>query len=338
VAPEQLREGFQEVAVVSYEDARVEAVTESNADEKSWFKAFPVPDRPADQDKPQTKKKKPVHVVVAAPVVSGGERPDINARMLLRRRVYLMEKVKTAQTVGILCGTLGVAGYLDTVNYLKNLIKSSGRKPYLFSVGKINEPKICNFTAIDIFVLVACPFSVLHDSRDYHIDIVAPFELEVALNSNREWDGAFSMQFADILPGGQLHVDYADQDDGDGNDDDDGDGVLYSTVSRRLVHVKDYSDKGGEGKASPAQAEREGSAAEGVLISLGSTTLTKSNRQPVSAVHERFQQRAFQGLVLNQHEQGADEVAKVQVEQGLSGIARSYKTVGEGEEGKKNGL
>uniref|UniRef100_A0A914UUX5 2-(3-amino-3-carboxypropyl)histidine synthase subunit 2 n=1 Tax=Plectus sambesii TaxID=2011161 RepID=A0A914UUX5_9BILA len=71
----------------------------------------------------------------------------------LRRRLFLVEKVKDANTVGIVCGTLGVRGHRIAVDRVKQLCQLAHKKAYVFSVGKLNVPKLANFAAeIDIFV------------------------------------------------------------------------------------------------------------------------------------------------------------------------------------------
>jgi diphthamide biosynthesis protein 2 len=47
----------------------------------------------------------------------------------------------------------------------RRIIKKAGRKAYSFVVGKINVPKLANFSEVDVFVLVACPENSLLDSR-----------------------------------------------------------------------------------------------------------------------------------------------------------------------------
>lgn len=42
------------------------------------------------------------------------------------------------------------------------------------------------YSQIDIYVMVACPENDLYSNRDFYKPLVYPFELEVALNSNRE--------------------------------------------------------------------------------------------------------------------------------------------------------
>ena len=46
---------------------------------------------------------------------------------VLRRRYFLVEKARNASIVGILVGTLGVAGYLDVVDRVRELAKRCAR-------------------------------------------------------------------------------------------------------------------------------------------------------------------------------------------------------------------
>ncbi|KAF1794640.1 Diphthamide synthesis DPH1/DPH2 [Phytophthora cactorum] len=103
----------------------------------------------------------------------------------LMRRFFLVQQAKEAQIYGILMGTLGVNKYLDVVYGLQKLIKQSGRKSYLFVVGKVNVPKLANYAEIDAFVLVACQQNTLMDSKEYYKPIVTPYELQLALSPRR---------------------------------------------------------------------------------------------------------------------------------------------------------
>ena len=51
---------------------------------------------------------------------------------------------------------------------------------------------------MDVYVLIACPESSLLDSKEFYKPIVTPFELEIALNPERKWDGAYSSDFNDL--------------------------------------------------------------------------------------------------------------------------------------------
>lgn len=123
---------------------------------------------------------------------------DLNRTLM--RRYYLVQKAKEAEIVGILVGTLGVKHYMETVNALRQQINASGRKSYLFVVGKINVPKLANFAEIDVFVIVACPENTMIDCKEFYKPIVTPYELNLALNNDREWTGEYRLDFQDILP------------------------------------------------------------------------------------------------------------------------------------------
>merc|ERR1712063_104701 len=83
------------------------------------------------------------------------EADRVLARALMQR-YGLVERAKEADLIGIVVGTLGVAKYLDMVEYVKKIIHDAGKKYYLYVVGKINPYKLANFPEVDIFVLIAC--------------------------------------------------------------------------------------------------------------------------------------------------------------------------------------
>lgn len=124
-----------------------------------------------------------------------------NVNRMLMKRLYMVEKAKDANIIGIVIGTLGVADYLKVIERLKTLIKKVGKKSYTFVVGKLNVPKLANFLEIDVFVLVACPENTLLDSSEFYKPVVSIYEMEMAFNSNREWTGDYHTDFRDLLPG-----------------------------------------------------------------------------------------------------------------------------------------
>jgi len=119
----------------------------------------------------------------------------------LARRLYLVERARDAQRVGILIGTLGVANHLDIAAQLEATICRAGKAVYRFVVGKPNTAKLANFSDIDIFVLIACPENSLLDSREFFQPIVSPFEMELACNPQRQWTGNCELDFHQLLPG-----------------------------------------------------------------------------------------------------------------------------------------
>jgi len=127
----------------------------------------------------------------------------IGVSRYLNRRFYLTQKAKTANIIGILVGTLSQDRFRSVVASVRQKIEESGRTSYTFVVGKINVAKLANFAEVDCFVLVACgETSILADERDYHLPVITPTELEIALGE-KEWGGAGSCNtdFGDFLQG-----------------------------------------------------------------------------------------------------------------------------------------
>jgi len=119
---------------------------------------------------------------------------------ILAKRYHMVERVKAAKFVGIVVGTLGASCYIGIIRRIQAIVKASGRKVKTFVVGKLNVPKLANFSEVDVFVLVACPLSTLVDSKEYFAPIVTPFELEMALSGTLTWDGQYETDFAKLLP------------------------------------------------------------------------------------------------------------------------------------------
>ena len=124
------------------------------------------------------------------------------------KRSMMIEKIKDTDRIGVLVGTLGASRYGAIIDQVRKIVKAAGKKVYTFLVGKPNVPKLANFPEIDVFVLVACPENSLLDSKEYLKPIITPFELDVALNSDREWTGHYYANFRDILPDGKEYCEF----------------------------------------------------------------------------------------------------------------------------------
>ena len=118
---------------------------------------------------------------------------------VIKRRRFLIEKAREARVVGIVAGTLGVAGYLTAIARLRELIARSGRKSYTVVAGKPNPQKLANFPEIEAFVLVACEQAALIDGRDYLQPVITPWEAEVAFTHGVVWDGEVRLNFEHLL-------------------------------------------------------------------------------------------------------------------------------------------
>ncbi len=54
-----------------------------------------------------------------------------NKSKSLMRRFYLVQRAKDASVVGIVVGTLGVAGYVEAIQHVRNIVKKAGKQSYL---------------------------------------------------------------------------------------------------------------------------------------------------------------------------------------------------------------
>ena len=122
-----------------------------------------------------------------------------NTSKTLKRRYFLVEKAKDVSIVGIIVGTLSIAGFIDTLNRLRRIIEEAGKKSYTFVMGRVTPEKLANYPEIGVFVLVSCPQIALIDSRDYYAPIITPFEAMLAFVPGQDWTGKYSISFNDLL-------------------------------------------------------------------------------------------------------------------------------------------
>lgn len=70
---------------------------------------------------------------------------------LMKRRNYLIEKIKDSKTVGIVIATLAIRNYLKVIDRLKTLLKLCNKKYYVISVGKPTVAKLANFAEVSVY-------------------------------------------------------------------------------------------------------------------------------------------------------------------------------------------
>ncbi|CAG9854447.1 unnamed protein product [Phyllotreta striolata] len=122
-----------------------------------------------------------------------------NASKVVKRRNFIIEKIKDSETVGIIIGTLGVKNYLEILARTKTLISNSGKKYYLISVGKPTVAKLANFPELDIYVVITCSMNEIYESRDFYKPIATPFDIEIALNRNADSISDFTYDYNAFL-------------------------------------------------------------------------------------------------------------------------------------------
>uniref|UniRef100_H3GMD4 2-(3-amino-3-carboxypropyl)histidine synthase subunit 2 n=1 Tax=Phytophthora ramorum TaxID=164328 RepID=H3GMD4_PHYRM len=230
----------------------------------------------------------------------------------LMRRFYLVQQAKEAQIFGILMGTLGVNRYLDVVHGLQKLIKKSGRKSYLFVVGKVNVPKLANYAEIDAFVLVACQQNTLMDSKEFYKPIVTPYELQLALSPTEEWDGQYKTDFREVIPALEQTAQIVEQADGD---DEDADKPFFSLVSGTYKTSSRTTASDREATTYALAASEEIDASTALQVKNERTELTAYH----SEAADYLAAREYQGLDPRIGKTPAHPAVE-----GSTGIARGY--------------
>uniref|UniRef100_A0A915J9Y0 2-(3-amino-3-carboxypropyl)histidine synthase subunit 2 n=1 Tax=Romanomermis culicivorax TaxID=13658 RepID=A0A915J9Y0_ROMCU len=215
---------------------------------------------------------------------------DYQTNKMLRKRLYMIEKAKDAQIIGIVVATVNVSDYLKVLERMKFLCKNASKKYYVLFVGKLNVAKLSNFADIDLFVLLSCPFGVMFDCSDYLRPIITPFEFEIACNSQKFWMSGVGWrpEPASVFK------------------DNDSDNI------NNCVPETDFSLTGGHLRTTNNTSDLPGS----------SSIMTRSDAyqvQTVTAEH-RFRDRSWKGL-----EEKLGETPTALVKQGRKGIASAYE-------------
>ncbi|EGG23753.1 diphthamide biosynthesis protein 2, partial [Cavenderia fasciculata] len=233
----------------------------------------------------------------------------------LMKRYYISQKCKEANIIGIVVATLTVQKYGETIDKLKQLILNSGKKPYVFVVGRLNVPKLANFSEIDMFVIVACAENTIIDSKEYYKPIATPWEVNLALG-NTDWTGEYITDFSRLFPRLNDSVGLTEEQQEENKKDDEisdeeGNKYHYSFTSGKLV-------KYGSSKKKSAT-----SSTSGEIVSLDDKVkqLSIGSGGVLTTAADVYQTRTYKGL---QTKIGETEVTKAV--QGQSGIPKQYST------------
>lgn len=124
-----------------------------------------------------------------------------DVQRLLRKRYGQLSKLKDAERIGVVAGTLGTSGNTNVIDRCVRIIEHCQKRAYVTVIGKLNVAKLANFPDIDAFVLVACPQNTIVDNtKDYLQPIVTPLELEAALLRDGDiFSTRYTTDFFDVL-------------------------------------------------------------------------------------------------------------------------------------------
>lgn len=257
----------------------------------------------------------------AAQDVTGGRTREI------MQRFALIQRGKLASTFGVVVGTLGVAHYAKLVNAAEALIRAAGATVYTFVVGKLNVPKLGNFSEIDAYVLVDHPQGAVlpaEVAREFHAPILTPYELALALRPELQWTGNLVLDFSQLLEGvfppAAAASAAAEQPaanaraDADGGSDGDSDEPFWSPVTGQ------YEQSAGQKRAGALAAA--GLQADSTAV-VGFQPGGALSKYDPSTAAGKFASREWGGMSADVPEDAPRDIVQGQV-----GIARKY--AGEG--------
>lgn len=256
------------------------------------------------------------------------------ARVVKRRR-FLIEKARESNVVGIVAGTLGVAGYLTAISNLRELIHKSGRKSYTVVAGKPNPQKLANFPEIECFVLVSCEHAALVDGRDYLQPVITPWEAQVAFTHGSLWDGEVRLDFEHLL---EPKIGSAEKT----NSETENLGPEFSFLNGTVWSNKQTTKTGMDDESDDSDASDDGVLGDGINREGRSKAAIALAVRATDALAKRasggkvadvksgaeylLNRRTYVGLEPGpkRGEDGASQDAPLEAAKGLSGRARSY--------------
>jgi diphthamide biosynthesis protein 2 len=262
--------------------------------------------------------------------------------MTLRRRYALCTSLSTTPVFGILINTLSVQNYMSILAHVQKMITAAGKKHYTFVVGKVNAAKVANFSEVGGWVVIGCWESSLMDSKDFWRPIITPFELRLALASDksRVWTGAWDADFGTLLRDGHEPVadteDVEEEDDTD-DDEDDAPPEFDLRTGRYVSHSRPMRSH--TTKPIPATAASSDASADAPPQASALAVRSKGDVAAINGVMSpgaEFlrSQRTWQGLGSDYRENGGEVgVGAAKMEEGRKGIASVF--VGEGQGNKE---
>jgi diphthamide biosynthesis protein 2 len=282
------------------------------------------------------------HIYPVSPATPAPTASLASTAMTLRRRYALCTSLSTTPVFGILINTLSVQNYMSILSHVQKMITAAGKKHYTFVVGKVNAAKVANFSEVGGWVVIGCWESSLMDSKDFWRPIITPFELKLALASDKSriWTGAWDADFETLLREKDEPVDAEkeDSDNGEGSDDEDDAPPEFDLRTGRYVsHSRPMRTH--TTTLTPAAASSDPSDASTDAAPPQSSALARRALGDVAVVNGVVSpgaeylrsQRTWQGLGSDYRDgDGEVGVGAAKMEEGRKGIARGY-VVGEGE-------
>lgn len=122
----------------------------------------------------------------------------LSSDQILLQRYRFVELAKSAAVFGLLLCSTGALQGQAVADRLEVLLRRAGRRVYRFLIGRPSTEKLGNFPEVECYVSLASSEHFPFNSRDFHVPIASPYEVEVALGS-REWSGDYIADLEELL-------------------------------------------------------------------------------------------------------------------------------------------
>lgn len=118
-----------------------------------------------------------------------------DTELMKLNRLEAIKKSQKAQRFGLILGTLGRQGSINTFDRIKALLQKKGKTVIPFLMAEI-QPKKLELLGhvIDAWVQVACPRLSIDWGEGFKKPVLTPYELEVAMEET-EWKEVYPMDY-----------------------------------------------------------------------------------------------------------------------------------------------
>ncbi|XP_067932448.1 2-(3-amino-3-carboxypropyl)histidine synthase subunit 1-like [Watersipora subatra] len=117
-----------------------------------------------------------------------------DTQLMHKNRQAAIAKASTAQTFGLILGTLGRQGSTTIFENLKQSLSECGRQYVMVLLSEIFPDKLKQFSNVDAWVQVACPRLSIDWGTAFSKPLLTPYEASVALQKC-QWRQRYPMDF-----------------------------------------------------------------------------------------------------------------------------------------------
>lgn len=107
---------------------------------------------------------------------------------LVNVRAQSLETARHGKKFGLILGSLGRQGNLNTLINIENLLKKQNKTIVKIILSEIFPQKLSKFDDIDVFIQIACPRLSIDWGYAFNKPLLTPYEANVLLNEDEMWN------------------------------------------------------------------------------------------------------------------------------------------------------